>query len=136
MPLSELNGNYVVIKIGHRRFAFYAHIQPHSVRVHVGEHVTPGQVIGLLGNTGNTDAPHLHFQIMNGPDSWTADGLPFEFRSFGSEGTFTNKVEDLQKGKPAVIGPVSRGHHRDQLPLENEVISFPGEGKPPVTGRG
>jgi hypothetical protein len=136
MPLSELNGNYLVIKIGHRRFAFYAHMQPHSVRVHVGEHVTPGQVIGLLGNTGNTDAPHLHFQIMNGPDSWTADGLPFEFRSFGSEGTFTNKVEDLQKGKPAVIGPVNRGHHRSELPLENEVISFPGEGKPPVTGRG
>lgn len=72
-----------MIKIGDGRFAFYAHMQPHSLRVHVGEHVKQGQVIGLLGNTGNTDAPHLHFQIMNSPDSWTADGLPFEFvRSF------------------------------------------------------
>jgi hypothetical protein len=46
-------------------------------------------------------------------------------RSFVSEGAFTNTVEDLQKGKPAVIGPVSRGQHRRELPLENEVISFP-----------
>ena len=123
---SQLLGNYLVINIGHRHFAFYAHMQPHSLRVDVGDHVKRGQVIGLLGNTGNSDAPHLHFHIMNGPGPWTSDGLPFEFRSFGSEGTITNSISKLQEGRPAVIGPASRGHHRRELPLENEVISFPG----------
>ncbi len=54
-------GNFVVIKIGRGHFAFYAHMQPDSLRVWVGKHVRRAQVIGLLGNTGNSDARHLHF---------------------------------------------------------------------------
>jgi Peptidase family M23 len=118
-------GNYLVINIGHGHFAFYAHMQPHSLQVHVGEHVKQGQVIGLLGNTGNSDAPHLHFHIMNGPGPLSSDGLPFELRSFRSLGTITSPLEHLFTGKPASIGPASRGLHRHELPLENEVISFP-----------
>jgi hypothetical protein len=118
-------GNYLVINIGHRHFAFYAHLQPHSLRVRVGEHVKQGQMIGLLGNTGNSDAPHLHFHIMDGPGPLSSDGLPFELRSFVSEGTITSPLDDLLKGNAATIGRASRGHHRHELPLENEVISFP-----------
>lgn len=117
-------GNYLVINIGHGDFAFYAHMQPHSLRVHVGQHVKQGQVIGLLGNTGNSDAPHLHFHIMNGPGPLSSDGLPFELRTFVSEGRITSPLENLFEGKPATIDPASRGHHRHELPLENEVITF------------
>ena len=92
----------------------------------MGDPSSRGRYLAWLGNTGNSDAPHLHFHIMNGPGPWTSDGLPFEFRSFGSEGTITNSISKLQEGRPAVIGPVSRGHHRRELPLENEVLSFPG----------
>ncbi|MGH6866310.1 MAG: M23 family metallopeptidase [Methyloceanibacter sp.] len=35
-------------------------MQPGSLKVKVGDKVTTGQLIGLLGNSGNTDAPHLH----------------------------------------------------------------------------
>ncbi len=118
-------GNYLVINIGQRHFAFYAHLQPHSLLVHVGEHVKQGQVIGLLGNTGNSDAPHLHFHIMDGPGPLSSDGLPFELRSFFSEGTITSPIDALLSGTAATIGHASRGHHRHELPLENEVISFP-----------
>jgi hypothetical protein len=117
-------GNYLVINIGHGHFAFYAHMQPHSLRVHVGQHVKRGEVIGLLGNTGNSDAPHLHFHIMNGPGPLSSDGLPFELRSFVSDGTITSPLEYLFNGKPATIGTAGRGHHRHELPLENEVIGF------------
>ncbi|MCE5317538.1 MAG: M23 family metallopeptidase [Parachlamydia sp.] len=51
----------VFIDIGHVRFAFYAHFQPESLKVKMGEKVERGQVIALLGNSGNSDAPHLHF---------------------------------------------------------------------------
>jgi hypothetical protein len=126
-PVTAQNflGNYLVIDIGGGHFAVYAHLQPGSLRVHVGEHVKQGQVIGLLGNTGNTNLPHLHFEIIGGPGVATSDGLPFVFRSFVSEGTVTSSIFDLAAGRPAAIGPVSRGLHRRQMPLLQEVIDFP-----------
>jgi hypothetical protein len=39
-------------------------------------------VLGLLGNSGNTDAPHLHFHVMDGPAPLASNGLPYEFASF------------------------------------------------------
>src|SRR3954471_18618605 len=81
---------YVVVDIGGGRFAFYAHLQPGSLKVHVGDRVRAGQVLGLVGNSGNTDFPHLHFHVMNGPSPLASDGLPFEFRSFTSPGSVAN----------------------------------------------
>jgi hypothetical protein len=66
----------VVVKIAPKRFAFYAHMQPGSLRVKEGDRVRKGQILGLLGNTGNTDAPHLHFHIMDGPSPLQSNGLP------------------------------------------------------------
>ena len=79
-------GNYAVIDIGDGRFAFYAHMQPGSLRVKVGDKVTTGQVLGLLGNCGNTDTPHLHFHVMDGPSPLLANGLPYVFTAFTGEG--------------------------------------------------
>ena len=126
-PVTAQNflGNYLVIDIGGGHFAAYAHLQPGSLRVHLGEHVRQGQVIGSVGNTGNSEVPHLHFEIISGPGVATSDGLPFEFRSFVSEGTITSSLFDLMAGRPAAIGPVSRGLHRRQMPLLEEVIDFP-----------
>ena len=57
--LETASGNYIIIDLGGGRYAFYAHLQPGSLRVHVGDHVKEGQTIALLGNSGNADAPHL-----------------------------------------------------------------------------
>jgi hypothetical protein len=125
LTAQTLLGNHAVIDIGGGRFAFYAHMQPGSVRVQVGDVVQRGQVLGLLGNSGNTDAPHLHFHVMDGPSSLGSSGLPFVFRSFDSEGTSTTDIDDLFDGQPLVIGPALAGPHRNQMPLLNEVVSFP-----------
>jgi murein DD-endopeptidase MepM/ murein hydrolase activator NlpD len=117
-------GNYVVADIGNGRFAFYAHMQTGSVRVRVGDVVARGQVLGLLGNTGNSDAPHLHFHVMDGPIPLASNGLPFVFRSFSSEGTVTSSVDDLAAGHPAVIGPALAGRHENQMPLDDQVVDF------------
>ena len=84
-------GNHVVVDIGQGRFAFYAHMQPGSLKVKLGDKVTTGQVLGLLGNTGNTDTPHLHFHVMDGPSPLVANGLPYVFTSFTGQGRLTDE---------------------------------------------
>ena len=60
-------GNHVVMDMGNGNFALYAHFETGSIRVKVGDRVRQGDIIGQLGNSGNTDAPHLHFHVMDGP---------------------------------------------------------------------
>ena len=52
-----IGGNMVVVDIGDGAFAFYAHLQRGSLKVKLGDRVKTGQVLGLLGNTGNSTAP-------------------------------------------------------------------------------
>ncbi len=81
VPISQqtLGGNYVVIDIGFGRYAFYAHMRPHSATVKVGDRVRAGQIIGRLGNSGNSTAPHLHFHLTDAPAFIFADGEPYAF---------------------------------------------------------
>ncbi|MBS1879419.1 MAG: M23 family metallopeptidase [Actinobacteria bacterium] len=118
-------GNHVVVAMGHGRWAFYAHLQPGSVRVRVGQRVSVGQTLGLLGNSGNSNGPHLHFHVMDGPSPLASNGVPFRFSSFNLEGTLTNFAA-FETGAVAQIAPSPRGPRRAELPLNNQVIDFPG----------
>jgi Peptidase family M23 len=123
--MENVDGNYVVLDIGDGRFAFYAHLQTGSVQVRVGDTVRQGQLLGRLGNTGNTTGPHLHFHVMDGPSPLASNGLPYTFRAFSSEGTLTTSLDDLGAGQPATISPALAGQFEARLPLDNQVISFP-----------
>src|SRR5205085_8384853 len=65
ITLETVGGNHVILDIGQGYYAFYAHLQPGSLRVKVGDKVKRGQVVGLVGNSGNSTEPHLHFHISN-----------------------------------------------------------------------
>ena len=122
---ASIGGNMLVVDIGGSAYAFYAHFQRNSLKAKVGDRVTKGQVLGLLGNTGNTDAPHLHFHLMDGPVPLYANGLPFVLEHFTSEGVLGGGgIDDLFDGKPATIEPRLKGEKRNRLPLNNEVIDF------------
>ena len=77
-------GNYVVIDHGNGEFSMIAHMQRNSVRVAVGDTVSAGQLLGLMGNSGDTTGPHVHYQLQNGPDWENADALPFVFTNVES----------------------------------------------------
>jgi hypothetical protein len=86
MTLNTVSGNLVTLDLGGGRFATYAHLQPGTIRVHKGDRVRRGQVLGLVGNSGNTTEPHLHFQISDSPSTLTGDGLPYALDTFVHEG--------------------------------------------------
>src|SRR5262249_9311145 len=76
LPLDEADGNFAIIELRPGIYALYAHMKKGSVTVSAGAPVHRGEQIGNVGNTGNTSAPHLHFQLMNAPSALVANGLP------------------------------------------------------------
>jgi murein DD-endopeptidase MepM/ murein hydrolase activator NlpD len=74
-------GNHVIMRCG-EIYAGFAHLRPGSVAVKAGQAVRAGEVIGRVGHTGNSTAPHLHFQLMDSADLMTARGIPCAFRAY------------------------------------------------------
>jgi peptidase M23-like protein len=77
---TALAGNYVVIDHGDGEYSLYAHMQPGSLRVKSGDEVKAGEPVGRLGSSGNSTAPHLHFQLCDGPDPLDCAGIPIAFK--------------------------------------------------------
>ena len=117
-------GNHVVVAFGGGHYAFYAHLQPGTVRVKVGQKVKVGQTLGLLGNSGNSNAPHLHFHVMDSPHPLASNGMPYRFTNFSVEGELTN-LSGIEAGETAKIDRVGLGRRSAELPLNDEVIAFP-----------
>jgi murein DD-endopeptidase MepM/ murein hydrolase activator NlpD len=76
-------GNLVTIRHdgpdGSIEYSSYAHLKAGSVRVKVGQRVSSGEVIGEVGDTGDSSAVHLHFQVNEGPDAFFYASRPFRF---------------------------------------------------------
>jgi murein DD-endopeptidase MepM/ murein hydrolase activator NlpD len=54
-------GNKIVINHGFSYETVYAHLS--KIKVKPGQHVKRGEIIGLMGNTGKSTAPHLHYEV-------------------------------------------------------------------------
>jgi len=131
VSLVTVAGNNVVQEIGDTGvYALYAHMIPGSVRVKIGDKVKKGDVLGLLGNTGNSDAPHLHFHLDRSKDALFGEGVPYQLESYQLEGSSDWKMilfnNDSWKEKLAT--PVQM---RAGMPVDGDVVSL---GAIPKTG--
>lgn len=127
LPLDQYGGNHIVQDIGGGSYAFYAHLQTGSVKVKPGDRLSTGQVIANLGNSGNTDAPHLHFHVMSTPDPLKSDGLPFVFDRFTLDARLTSAdaLDPLLTGQPAPLVPGFSAHDEtDVSPLVLDVMRY------------
>lgn len=80
--VQSVAGNYIVIECGENVYAALVHLQTSSIQVSVGQRIKKGEVIGRVGHSGNSFAPHLHFQLMDSSDIATANGLPCAFEEY------------------------------------------------------
>lgn len=125
ITLDNAIGNYVTLDLGHGRFAVYAHLQPHSLRVKVGDKVRTGQVLALLGNSGNSDAPHLHFQLVNANSPFGSEGIPYELETFTELGVVADSAA-LDAGQAWQPKPSERPVvHSREFPADKAVLNLP-----------
>ena len=117
ITLETVGGNHVIIDIGGGRYAFYAHLKPGSIRVKTGDRVTRGQVVGLVGNSGNSTEPHLHFHISDGTSPLGSEGVPYRHDSFEVIGRCRVAMMGCERAAPNV--------RKGELPLANLLVRFP-----------
>ena len=113
--------------LGDGNFAFYAHLKPGSLTVKVGDDLKAGQSIAALGNSGNSDAPHLHFHVMDGPDPLAANGLPFVIKSFKLTGRVTSQaaLDKLFTGQPSPMQPGFAARDESEVsPLVLDLMNY------------
>ncbi len=124
----DYSGNHVSLQISSGVWAVYAHLQPSSITVKTGDEVKKGQVIGKLGNSGNSSGPHLHFQLSDGPEVTTSNSLPFALDSYWLAGA----VDPAQfgdatdaKGVPPPVRVMGPGRQQsDTFPLAYSVTNL------------
>jgi murein DD-endopeptidase MepM/ murein hydrolase activator NlpD len=117
ITLETIGGNHVILDIGGGRFAFYAHLQPGSLRVKVGDRVRAGQTLGLVGNSGNSTEPHLHFHLADGTSPLGSEGIPYVHETLDVVG----RCRSIGSG--CSLGAVQT--KRRVMPLQNEIVRFP-----------
>ena len=117
ITLETVGGNYVILDIGQGQYAFYAHLKPGSLRVRAGERVRKGQVVGLVGNSGNSTEPHLHFHLMDGTSPLGSEGIPYAHDTFELVGTCGRAFADCKRAAPQT--------RRREIPMANMVVRFP-----------
>ncbi len=76
-------GNYIMIKAKKGYIVFLAHLKKESIKVEEGQFVKFGDMIGNVGNSGNSTAPHLHINLFDQMENpFQAKVLPFVFTEY------------------------------------------------------
>jgi murein DD-endopeptidase len=117
ITLETVGGNHVIVDLGGGRHAFYAHLQPGSLRVKRGDKVHTGQVVGLVGNSGNSTEPHLHFHLSDGNSPLGSEGIPYIHQSFELVGRCARFGSGCERSAPAT--------RQRELPMANMLVRYP-----------
>ena len=123
----DFGGNQVIVQTAPDVYAFYAHLQPGSVAVRVGDTVTTGQPVGRLGNSGHSTAPHLHFGLLETPNDVTGMAVPFAIDDWTLAGTIDPAALAVSAATPGTGAlPVAPANVPQQgtLPLFLTVANF------------
>ena len=141
LPIADTVGNHVIIKVKQGgtddgdqpermvRYLLYGHLQKGSIAVEVGQRVHRGDRIGLIGNSGFSSTPHLHFQVLATPTFYPADSTPYVFERFDLVGFETKRIWDdniaAQPNGTIPFAPASEPFERRlAMPLDRDIVTF------------
>jgi Peptidase family M23 len=129
LPLDEADGNFAILELAKGVYALYAHMRKGTVALAAGAHVRQGEQIGNVGNSGNTQAPHLHFQLMDSPSALLANGLPYVFDHFLVTAVDLAGTADFDRaeatGTALALTPQGTPlHGQRSLPLDLSVVTW------------
>jgi len=108
ITLETVAGNTITLDLGGGQFAYYMHLQPGSLRVKVGNRVRRGQVLALVGDSGDAREPHLHFEVTTSSKLLAGEGVPYLIDQYSSKTTSDGPAE----------------LHTHELPLDKSVVTF------------
>lgn len=73
-------GNYVILDIGNGKYFYVGHLMKNRIQVEKGQTVTKGDILGYIGNSGNTSFPHLHMHVQNKATADPEGRITYPFR--------------------------------------------------------
>ena len=128
-PIGDTVGNHVILEVKPGLYLLYAHMRPGSVLVHKGERLRKGDQIGLIGTSGNSSTPHLHFQVLTTKTFFPSDSVPWVFDRFTLVGHETERIWDdnigLQPTGTIPYAPAENpGPRRNEMPLDRDIIDI------------
>ncbi|MES2762532.1 MAG: M23 family metallopeptidase [Bacteroidota bacterium] len=84
-------GNHIVIEVAPKEYLFICHLQPKSIKVKTGDQVQQGQLLGLVGNSGNTSEPHVHIHLQDTKIQSLGEGIPLYFHHYSVNGKYVER---------------------------------------------
>jgi hypothetical protein len=126
---AETDGNSVIARLDDGLYMLYGHLQAGSLKVKDGDRVRRGDPLGLVGNSGNSSAPHLHFHVMDGPSALTSEGVPYVIDAFATRGRLRSTAlfdEFENTTTPFDVLPFAGdARNSEELPLDLTIVDFP-----------
>lgn len=131
--LENVGGNCVLIELDSHHYTFYGHMIPGSIRVKEGDKVQAGQLLGLLGNSGNSSGPHLHFHVTSRvhpidhqktPYFLNAQGIPWLIDSFTRKKYTPIGRAELTKTMPQSFQIIEKFAVREESLMQNDLVDF------------
>jgi hypothetical protein len=92
-------GNTIGIDHGGGEFSFLCHLEAGSFRVHAGDHVTKGQPLAKVGNSGHSSEPHLHWHLGTDMRIGLGHGLPIRFGPLLVNGKRVEAAQPVQNDR-------------------------------------
>jgi hypothetical protein len=79
---SRRAGNHIVVEVTPSEYLVIAHLKAGTIGVSVGQQVGRGDIVGRVGNSGNSTEPHVHLHLQDHPEPGAGEGIPLLFSDY------------------------------------------------------